>query len=142
MAGHGWAGPSSLALPPGRAQARLMTTPQDITALQAQIDDLRAQQVDLRKQLARAQLDQWQARVENLEVQMHLEAKQATDKAFALMDQLRAKWADARRQFEDSISTASSVADTVRTGLEKACDDLRQALVESKDKLAAKNNPA
>jgi hypothetical protein len=34
------------------------------------------------------------------------------------------------------------VADTVRTGLEKACDDLRQALVESKDKLAAKNNPA
>ena len=142
MAGHGWAGPSPLALPPGRAQARLMTTPQDITKLQAQIDDLHAQQVDLRKQLARAQLDQWQARVENLEVQMHLEAKQATDKAFALMDQLRAKWADARRQFEESISTASSVADTVRTGLEKACDDLRTALVESKDKLTAKNNPA
>jgi hypothetical protein len=119
-----------------------MTTHEDVEQLQTQIDDLRVQQVDLRKQLARAQLDQWQARVENLEVQMHLEAKQATDKAFALMDQLRAKWADARRQFEDSISTASSVADTVRTGLEKACDDLRTALVESKDKLTAKNNPA
>ncbi len=109
-----------------------MTTHEDVAQLQAQIDDLR-------KQLARAQLDQWQARVENLEVQMHLEAKEATDKAFALMDQLRARWADARRQFEDSISNASSVADTVRTGLEKACEDLRTALVESKDKLAAKN---
>ncbi len=109
-----------------------MTTHEDVAQLQAQIDDLR-------KQLARAQLDQWQARVENLEVQMHLEAKEATDKAFALMDQLRARWADARRQFEDSISTASSVADSVRTGLEKACEDLRTALVESKDKLAAKN---
>ena len=119
-----------------------MTTEDRIAQLEGQLHELQGQQADLRKQLARAQLDQWQARVENLEVQMHLEAKQATDKAFALMDQLRAKWADARRQFEESISTASSVADTVRTGLEKACDDLRQALVESKDKLAAKNNPA
>jgi predicted nuclease with TOPRIM domain len=119
-----------------------MTMHEDIAKLQAQIDDLHAQQVDLRKQLAEAQLDQWQARFENLEVQMHLGAKEASGKAHALMDQLRAKWADARHQFEDSISTASSVADTVRTGLEKAYDDLRKALLESKDKLAAKNNPA
>jgi hypothetical protein len=34
------------------------------------------------------------------------------------------------------------VADTVRTGLEKAYDDLRKALLESKDELASKNNPA
>ena len=50
---------------------------------------------------------------------MQLGAKEATDKAHALMDQLRAKWAEARRQFEESISTASRVADTVRTGLER-----------------------
>ncbi len=142
MAGHGCPGPSSLVPPPARAQARLVGKPGDIAKLQAQIDDLHAQQVDLRKQLAKAQLDQWQARFENLEVQMHLEAKEATDKAYALMDQLRAKWADARRQFEESISTASSVADTVRTGLEKAYNDLRKALLESKGELASKNNPA
>ena len=34
--------------------------------------------------------------------------------------------ADARRQYEESISTASSVAGTVRIGLEKAYDDLRK----------------
>ena len=47
------------------------------------------------------------------------------------------KWADARRQFEEGIKTASSVADTVRAGLEQAFDDLRKALLESKSKLAS-----
>lgn len=119
-----------------------MTTDDRITKLQAQIDDLNAQQAELRKQLAKAQLDQWQGRFEDLEVQMHLGAKQASDQVNAQMDQLRAKWADARRQFEESISTASSVADTVRTGMEKAYDDLRKALLESRDKLGARNKSA
>ena len=47
-------GPSPLASPSARAQARFMTTYDDIAKLQAQIDDLQAQQVDLRKQLAKA----------------------------------------------------------------------------------------
>ena len=112
-----------------------MTTDDRIAELEAQIGKLHAAQADLRKQLARAQLDQWQGRIEDLEVQMHLGAMDASDKLTALMDQLRAKWADARRQIEESISTASSVADTVRTGLENAFGDLRKALLESRNKL-------
>jgi hypothetical protein len=112
-----------------------MTTEDRIAKLEAQIGKLQAQQADMRKQLARAQLDLWQGRIEDLEVQMHLGAMEASDKLTALMDQLRAKWADARRQIEESITTASSVADTVRTGLENAFDDLRKALLESRDKL-------
>jgi len=68
---------------------------------------------------------------------MHLGAVQASDKATAQMNTLRDRWADARRQLEESIRTATSVADTVRTGLEKAFDDLRKALLESKDKLTS-----
>jgi hypothetical protein len=113
-----------------------MTTEDRIAKLEAQIGKLQAQQTDLRKQLARAQLDQWQGRIEDLELQVHLGAMEASDKLTALMDQLRAKWADARRQIEESITTASSVADTVRTGIEKAFDDLRKALLESRNKLA------
>ncbi len=113
-----------------------MTTEDRITKLEAQIGKLQAAQADLRKQLARAQLDQWQGRIEDLEVQMHLGALEASDKLTTLMDQLRAKWADARRQIEESISTASSVADTVRAGLENAFGDLRKALLESRNKLA------
>ena len=112
-----------------------MTTEERIAKLEAQIDKLQAKQAELHKQLTKAQIDQWQGRLEDLEVQMHLGAMDTSDKLTALMDQLRNRWADARRQFEYTISTASSVADTVRTGLENAFSDVRKALLESKSKL-------
>ncbi len=113
-----------------------MTTDDRITELETQLKKLQAQQTALRKQLTQAQIDQWQGRIEDLEVQMHLGAMEASDQLTARLDKLRGKWADARRQFEESIATASSVADTVRTGLKNALDDLRNALLESKNKLA------
>ena len=112
-----------------------MTTEERIAKLEAQIGKLQAKQTELHKQLTKAQIDQWQGRLEDLEVQMHLGAMEASDKLTALMDQLRDRWADARRQFEDAISTASSVADTVRTGLENAFNEVRKALLESRNKL-------
>ena len=114
-----------------------MTTEDRIAQLEDQLHEMQGQQADLRKQLAKAQLDQWQGRIEDLEVQMHLGAVEASDKAKAQMGKLRERWADARREREESVKTASSVADTVRTGLEKAIDDLRQALLESKSKLTS-----
>ncbi len=112
-----------------------MTTEERIAKLEAQIGKLQAKQTELHKQLTKAQIDQWQGRIEDLEVQMHLGAMETTDKLTALMDQLRNRWADARRQFEDATSTASSAADTVRTGLENAFKEVRKALLETKNKL-------
>jgi regulator of replication initiation timing len=112
-----------------------MTTEDRVTQMEGQIDELHAQQADLRKQLAQAQLDQWRGRIEDLELQMHLTAMEANDKLAALMSQLRDRWADTRRRYEESITTASSVAETLRTGLEKAFADLRTALLDSKAKL-------
>ena len=112
-----------------------MTTEERIAQLEAQIDELHAKQAELHKQFAKAQIDQWQGRIEDLELQMHAGAAEANDKLTAMMDQLRSRWADARRQFEDAASTASSVADTVRTGLENAVNEVRKALLESKSKL-------
>lgn len=111
-----------------------MTTDERIAQLQAQIDDLHAKLADLHKQMTQAQLDQWQGRIEDLEVQMHLGAMETTDRLNTLMGHLRARWADARRQFEDRTSTASSMADTVRTGLENAFAELRKALLETRSK--------
>lgn len=107
-----------------------------ITKLEARIDRLQAKQAELHRQLTKAQIDQWQGRIEDLEVQMHLGAMETNDRLTALMKQVRDKWADARRQFDDATATASSVADTVRAGLENAVNDLRKALLESKSKLA------
>ncbi len=115
--------------------ARFMTTEERMAKLEAQIDKLQAKQAELHKQLTKAQIDQWQGRLEDLEVQMHLGAMETSDKLTALMDQLRNRWAEARRQFEDTFSTASSVADTVRTGLETAFSEVRKALLESRRKL-------
>jgi gas vesicle protein len=112
-----------------------MTTEEHVAQLEGQIEKLNAKQAELRKQLTKAQIDQWQGRIEDLELQIHLGATEASDKLTALMDQLRGKWTDARLQFEDATSTASSVADTVRAGLENAVQEVRKALLESKAKL-------
>ncbi len=112
-----------------------MTTEERIARLEAQIEKLQAKQAELHRELTTAQIDQWQGRLEALEVQMHLAAKDTSDKLTGLMDQLRDRWADARQQFEDTISTASSAADTVRAGLENAFNEVRKALLESKSKL-------
>jgi chromosome segregation ATPase len=112
-----------------------MTTEERIAELEAHIDKLQAKQADLYQQLARAQIDQWKGRIEDLEVQLHLGAMEANDKLTVLMNQLHSRWADARRQFEDTTSTASSVADTVRTGLENALSDVRKAMLEARSRL-------
>lgn len=113
-----------------------MTSEERIAKLEGQIDDLRKKQADLHKQLTKAQIDQWQGRIEDLEVQMHLGAMESSDRLNALMAGLRSRWADARKQFEDKASTATSVADTVRSGLENAFAELRKALLETKSKLS------
>jgi predicted nuclease with TOPRIM domain len=113
-----------------------MTMEERIAKVEAQVSKIQAKQAELHKQLTKAQIDQWQGRLEDLEVQMHLGAMETSDRLTALMDQLRGRWADARRQFEDTMSTASSVADTVRTGLESAFNEVRKALLESRSKLA------
>jgi predicted nucleic acid-binding Zn-ribbon protein len=113
-----------------------MTSDDRISKLEAQIDDLRAKLADLHKQLTKSQIDQWQGRIEDLEVQMHLGAMETSDRLNSLMAHLRSRWADARKQFEDKTSTATSVADTVRTGLENAFAELRKALLETKSKLS------
>jgi predicted nucleic acid-binding Zn-ribbon protein len=113
-----------------------MTTDERVAQLEAQIDDLRAKLADLHQQMAKAQIDQWHGRIEDLEVQMHLGAMESSDRLNTLMGHLRTRWADARRQVEDTTSTASSVADTMRTGLENAFAELRKALLETRSKLS------
>jgi hypothetical protein len=68
-----------------------MTNEDRITGLEAQIRKLQAEQAELRMQLAKAQLDRWRGRIEDLEVQMHLGAMEAGDEPTALMRQLRGK---------------------------------------------------
>ncbi len=108
-----------------------------VAELEKQIGELKAQQADLRKQLIKTQIEQWQGRIDDLEVQMHTGAMETSQKLTAKMDQLRSRWADTRKQWEATISTATSAGDTVRTGLESAYRELHNSLLEAKNKLAS-----
>ena len=113
-----------------------MTTEDRIARLEAQLEKIQAKQSELHHQLAQAQRDQWQARIEDLEVQVRLGAREANEKANALMVDLRSRWAEARVQFDDAASTASSVGETMRSGLQSAVRDVRKALLESQEKIS------
>jgi chromosome segregation ATPase len=107
-----------------------------IGRLEQQLEDLTRRQDALRRELARAQRDQWQGRIEDLEVQFHLGAMEANDRARALLEELRSRWADVRTQLDDVSSTAGGVRESMWTGVENAVRDLRAALLESKARIS------
>ncbi|WP_372733701.1 hypothetical protein [Nocardioides sp.] len=113
-----------------------MTTEERIADLERQIAELQTQQADLLKQLTKTQVEQWQARIDDLQVQLHLAAMETSDHLTTLTDQLRSKWASARAQMEGASTTATDVGDTLRVGLEKAYSEIRDALLASKNKVS------
>jgi ElaB/YqjD/DUF883 family membrane-anchored ribosome-binding protein len=115
-----------------------MTTDERISKLEAQIDRLEAKEAELRNQLAKAQLDQWYGRIEDLELQAHLGAMETQDRIRALTAQVRQLWQDTKRQVDDTASSASDAIDDVRTRIEDLLHDVRQGLVDARKKALAK----
>lgn len=114
-----------------------MTNEERITQLEVQLDELNTKQTELYQQLAQAERDKWQGRIDDLEVQVHLGAMEGNDRANELMDRLRRRWYEARGQFDDAAETAIDVGSTLRDGLQNAVRDVRQALLESKSKITS-----
>ncbi len=112
-----------------------MTTDEKIAKLEARIDVLQDDQATVTRQLAEARIDQWQARIDDLEVQIHLGTLEARDRFKVLSDELQTRWSKARRQMEDASSTTAGVADTLKQGVEGAYSELRNALLESKKQI-------
>jgi multidrug resistance efflux pump len=113
-----------------------MSTEDRIKTLESQIEELRAKQAELNKQLAQAEIDRWKGRIEDLEVQMHLGAMETNDRLKSLLDQVQHRWAEAKSQAETSASAAAEGADAVRASLQGAFKDIRQALLDTKNKIA------
>jgi hypothetical protein len=102
-----------------------------IAELEQRLEALTKEQGDLRRQLAEARSDQWQARIDDLDLQAHLGKMEANDRLQPLIDKLRDQWLDARQQFESSAATASDVIDRLRDGFEQAGRDIRDALKDA-----------
>lgn len=118
------------------ADVGVMTTDERIATLEEDLIRLRAAQADLYEQLSRARVEQWQGRIEDLELQVHLGAMESDERLTLLTEQLRSTWDRTRVQLEDASSTASTVAEALRSGLESAYRDLRRALLESRNKIS------
>lgn len=114
-----------------------MTTEDRIKALESQIEALKHDQAKLKSELAAAEVDRWQERIDDLEVQVHLGAMETNDRVRALMDQLHHRWADAKVRVESRSSVASETAEAVGDSLRTAFNEIRQILIDTKHKLAS-----
>lgn len=115
-----------------------MTTEERIKQMEAQIERLEAKETELRRQLAKAQLDQWYARIEDLELQAHLGAMETHDRVAALMAQVRNLWTETKHQVDGATSTASDTVDEVRGRIEGLLRDVRRGLAEAQERVKDK----
>lgn len=103
----------------------------EVDELRKRIDDLTSQVEDLRGQLLRAQIDQWEARIDALEVQMHLGSMEARDRVEPLVEQLRSSWLSAKQELSESGSATADAIKTLLQGLESGLREVRDAVIES-----------
>ncbi len=106
-----------------------MAEVQNVEELQEQVDSLQKELNQLRRQLAQAELETWRARIDDVEVQVHLASLDAQDRIQPLIDGVRNAWLDAQATLSATTDTASDVVDDIRVGLERTMRDLRQALL-------------
>jgi hypothetical protein len=104
----------------------------DINRLEGRIAELEKEQAALHRQLAQAQIDQWEGRIDDLEVQVHLGSREVADRLDPLVETLRNRWLDAREQMSRSTDTAGDVFATLRSGLEQAMADIRSAVDDAR----------
>lgn len=109
-----------------------MATEEQIASLENRIEELDSQVESLREQLRKAQLDQWEGRIDDLEVQMHLGSMEAAERLKPLVDTLRNRWLDAKEQAGSTTSAAGDAIDALRAGLEQAMKDIREAVIDAK----------
>lgn len=114
-----------------------MTTQDRINELEAQITVLRARQDELKKQLRDAEVERWQARIDDVQLQIHLAAMETSDRVRSLNDDLRHRWAEARAKADLTSEAASEGMDAVSQGIRDAYRDLKQAMLDAKKKVAS-----
>jgi chromosome segregation ATPase len=99
--------------------------------LEKRMHALESELADLRRELAESQLDDWKARIDQLEVQAHLAQMEADDQLQPLLDKMRNRYLDARSQFDKASSAAGDALNTVTDGVRSAAKDLGDALSDA-----------
>lgn len=110
-----------------------MTDQQHSVDVDSRIAALETEVRNLRAQLAYARLEQWEGRIDDLELQMHLASMQANSRLTELIADLRRRWREAKHDAVNVTASTSEVLDRVRDGLEQAMREVRDAIAAAKD---------
>jgi predicted nucleic acid-binding Zn-ribbon protein len=110
----------------------MSTQPQGSTT-EKHIEELEDQISALRTEVTQARLEQWQGRIDDLEVQAHLAIKEADERVGALIADVRSRIAKGREQMRDAGATATGIADALTEGIEKAIKDVREGLIKARE---------
>ncbi|MEJ5255941.1 MAG: hypothetical protein WHS89_11365 [Acidimicrobiales bacterium] len=116
-----------------------MTETSDTRSLEARVHELEEQVRRLNEEVLQGQLEEWKARIDQLEVQMHLGTMEARDEVEPLIEQLRNKWLDAREQLDKAQTAAGEALASVRDGVKRALRDLGDALDDAAKRFRAKD---
>ena len=109
-----------------------MTNDDQIAAMKTRIEELEDQVGDLREQVLRAQIEQWQGRIDDLEVQVNLGSMEVDERVAPLVQGLRDHWLEAQEKLTNAPGTAGDVLDALRGGLDQAMADIRDAVLAAK----------
>lgn len=108
-----------------------MSRTQTIADLEAHLEELESEEEKLRESLAKAQMEQWEGHLDDVQVQVRLGAMEVRDRLEPIVDQVRSQLSDARSRVEAGGETASDAAAAIRGGIEQAWKDMRAALTEA-----------
>lgn len=103
-----------------------------IEELERQVEDLKGQLRDVRHELAAAELDQWQGRIDDLEVQAHLGSMAVRDRLTPVVEDLRNAWLEAKTRLGEGKETTTAVTERLRSGLEHAMAEIRSAVTDAR----------
>jgi hypothetical protein len=103
-----------------------------IEELKARIDELESEQGKLRDDLSRAQMDEWEGRLDDVGLQVHLGTMDLRDRIDPILEQARNQIAEARSRIDDGSETTADAVAAIRGGFEQAWADLREALSDAR----------
>lgn len=114
-----------------------MMTSTRVDELRMRIEALRRQEDALAEELAEAQADDWEARLEDLNVQAHLAVMEVRERLTPILDSLSDRILEVRADLLGADgTTVAEVAEALRHGFGTALRDLNAAAHEASAALA------
>lgn len=103
------------------------------STFEAQVDHLGRQVEELTTFVARSQLDQWQSRIDDLELQIALARMTLREEAAPRIDELRSRLEKARGELATVGERAGSAWGSLSAGLRSAIGELKDAFEETRE---------